>query len=167
MSLRGFFGRIVGQLEMFGLRFPVTHYHAWVANGVLLRGSRLTDDELLGLMAAGVRSIVNLCAENDDDLRRQFRLGLYPALRVEHFPVLDNTALTRKQIDYFLSWVSDKGNQPCYVHCEAGKGRTGVAVACYRISRGWSLSDALAEARSFGMTLPEQIKCVEQYAARA
>jgi protein tyrosine/serine phosphatase len=167
MSLAGAVGRFIGRLEMRGLRFPVRHYRAWVEPGVLMRGSRLTVAETEGLLALGIRSIVNLCAENDTDRERQERLQLYRrGLRVEHFDVLDNDVLTHAQIDFFLSWVNDPIDQPCYVHCEAGKGRTGVAVACFRLSRGWTLDAALVEARRYGMTLPEQIACVSAFVSR-
>lgn len=168
MSLAGTIGRFIGRLEMRGLRFPVRHYRAWVEPGILMRGSRLTEAETMELLQVeGIRSIVNLCAENDTDRTRQEKLQLQRlGLRVEHFDVRDNDVLTRAQIDFFLAWVADPINRPCYVHCEAGKGRTGVAVACYRISRGWSLTGALAEARVYGMTLPEQIACVSAFCSR-
>lgn len=39
----------------------------------------------------------------------------------------------------FLDFANDPAHQPTYVHCEAGKGRTGCAVACYRMAiQGWT-----------------------------
>ena len=43
--------------------------------------------------------------------------------------------------------------QPVFVHCQAGKDRTGLVVAVYRILvDGWSVDDAIAERKTFGAT---------------
>ena len=42
-----------------------------------------------------------------------------------------------------------KENEPVYVHCRHGKDRTGMAIALYRISNGWSPKKALKEAYMF------------------
>jgi len=166
MSLRGFFGRIVGRLESIGLPLPFEHYRAWVEPDRLMRGSKLTDAQRAGLLELGIRSIVNFCAENNDDQEWRARQEDQCPMRVERYPVLDFDVPTPQQLDSFLSWLDDPRNLPCYVHCRGGHGRTGVAVACYRISRGWDLEAALREAATFGMDLPEQIDAVKEFAAR-
>jgi hypothetical protein len=40
---------------------------------------------------------------------------------------------------------------PTYIHCKHGKDRTSMAVAMFRIYTGWSLNDALEEAKQFKM----------------
>ena len=37
-----------------------------------------------------------------------------------------------------------------YVHCEHGEDRTGLIVGCFRLSQGWSKSQAYAEMLAFG-----------------
>ena len=39
---------------------------------------------------------------------------------------------------------------PVLVHCHRGADRSGVVVACYRITKGWSADQALAEMRHYG-----------------
>ena len=52
------------------------------------------------------------------------------------------------------------------MHCNAGQGRTGVFVAAYRIRvQHWKLEDALTEAGQRGMTDPDQIAFLRDYAA--
>lgn len=153
----------IGFMEMMGLKYPVKHYQFQVSPG-LTRGSRLEsakiDEQMQQLKAQGFKGIVNLCAEADMDARPAAKAGLH-ALRL---PIIDNTAPTRAQMLEFLAFA--KANQPCFVHCEAGKGRTGVAVACYRMAvEGWPVEKAIAEAKSFGLSVPEQIDFLEQFGA--
>jgi protein tyrosine/serine phosphatase len=68
-------------------------------------------------------------------------------------------------METFLAFVRDTANQPVYVHCEAGKGRTGTACACYRIAVDhWSADQAIAEAKSYGLAMPNQIAFIKKFA---
>ncbi len=150
--------------------FPVQPYRAEVEPGALWRGSRLEAKQGASLLAppAGLRSVVSLNDEDDGgDAPILAKAGLTGALRLLHIRIVDYTAPTQAQIDRFLEWVGDPENQPCLVHCRAGKGRTGVMVACFRIDRGWSLERALAEAADYGMDRRTQIQAVKDFATRA
>jgi hypothetical protein len=51
-----------------------------------------------------------------------------------------------------------------YVHCEAGRARTGVAIACYRMAvLGWGSADALIEAVNFGCIVPGQQAFISEF----
>lgn len=145
--------KAVGYLELTGLRYPVKHYEAQVAPG-LWRGSRLENaQQFAALKDRGFRAIVDLTREGTKDA------SLAPAagLRTLNLPILDNDHPTLGQMKRFLDFVTSPENQPSYVHCEAGKGRTGVAVACYRMAvQGWPLEQALREAKGMGMAAPNQ-----------
>jgi predicted protein tyrosine phosphatase len=61
-------------------------------------------------------------------------------------PLIDNTAPSSAQMKAFLDFVTAPEHQPAFVHCDAGIGRTGVAVAVYRMAvQQWPLERALAE----------------------
>ena len=145
--------KAVGYLELTGLRYPVKHYELQVSPG-LFRGSRLeTAEQYASLRARGFRAIVDLTLEGTKDA------SLAPAagLRTLNIPTLDNDHPSLGQMKTFLDFVTAPENQPAYVHCEAGKGRTGVAVACYRMAvQGWTLAQALREAKGLGMAAPNQ-----------
>ena len=105
------------------------------------------------LRAHGFRAIVDLTLEGTKDA------ALAPAagLRTLNITTLDNDHPTLAQMKTFLDFVTAPQNAPAYVHCEAGEGRTGVAVACYRMAvQGWPLPQALREAKALGMAAPNQ-----------
>lgn len=151
----------IGFAEMLGLKYSVKPYQFQVSP-TLTRGSRLEDGQMEDLAARGFKGVVNLCAEKDLDSKAARKNGLNP-LRLK---IMDNTAPTRAQMLEFLQFAKDPANQPCYVHCEAGKGRTGVATACYRMAvEGWPADKAIAEAKSFGLSLSEQVDFLEEFGA--
>ena len=80
--------------------------------------------------------------------------------------ILDNAAPTSAQLVEFLDYVTNPAHQPAYVHCQQGKGRTGVAVAAYRMAvEGQSVEAALAEAQRFGTKLPNQLEAIRAFGA--
>jgi protein tyrosine phosphatase (PTP) superfamily phosphohydrolase (DUF442 family) len=147
----------IGFAEMFGLKYPVKAYNFKVSPE-LTRGARLDADGIAALKAQGFKGIVNLCAENDGDSAPAAKAGLASL----HLNIIDNTPPTNEQMKQFLDFAT--ANQPTYVHCEAGQGRTGCATACYRMAvEGWPADKAIAEAKQFGLKLPDQIEFLEQF----
>jgi len=144
-------GEEVGDVEDILHRpvYPITPYTAVVNPGHLVRGSWPSADALSALKAMGCQKIVNLCEERSQDAEVT-RAGLIPV----NIPIVDNTVPNAYQVGLFLA-VAASGMT--YVHCEAGKGRTGCMVAAYRVKvQGWSPKDALAEAERYGQGIPLQ-----------
>jgi protein tyrosine phosphatase (PTP) superfamily phosphohydrolase (DUF442 family) len=152
-------GEAVGIAELAGFRYSVKHYMAQVDGG-LYRGSRIEDaNGMAALKQMGIKGVVNLCLENNDDAPRAAAVGL----NALHLPILDNSPPTVAQMQQFVDFA--RANPPSYVHCEAGKGRTGTAVACYRIAvDGWTAEQAIDEAKSYGLSLINQIAFIRRFA---
>ena len=148
----------VGYAELLGFRYPVKAYHFKVSD-TLTRGSRLDEQGLADLAAQGFKGVVNLCKEYDDSDKVR-AAGLTPL----HVAIIDNTAPAVGQMKEFLDFAVDPATQQTYVHCEAGMGRTGVAVACYRMAvQRWDIEATLQDAEKFGLQLENQIEFLRHF----
>jgi protein-tyrosine phosphatase len=146
----------VGGSGMLGLRYPVTSHQRPVAPG-LTRGSRLQERDYAQLKSEGYKTIIDLTAEGTADSKH----GEVNGLKVVRIKVLDSWHPSNAQMTEFLDTVTRKENQPAYVHCQAGKGRTGVFVAGYRMAvQNRPLDQALEEARRLGVKMPNQLRFI-------
>lgn len=147
--IRSKLGRLVGILALFGLRYGVKHYIAEV-DSKLVRGSRISDAKTyLELDRMGVDTIVDLCVEGNLDKNAP------KCFNIHRIPVIDNSPPFMSQVEEFIRTVVSSNRT--FVHCEAGIGRTGTFVACYRISvHGWTAEQALEEAAKYGNMVQSQ-----------
>jgi protein-tyrosine phosphatase len=130
----------------------------------LIRGSRPTPEKLQRLYAGGCRATINLCREMDDGDEGAIRDADLPGpMDTKHIRITDNIPPTGDQVKELFDHLQSLVGQ-VYIHCEAGVGRTGVMVACYRMATGWTLPDALREARQFGCSVPDQVTFIEDQA---
>lgn len=175
--------RVLGEVENAGLgsygdletvpllrflaRYPVTPY-TYAVTPLLSRGERPSAAKLRDLAGQGYRLTVNLCAEvRGGDTALITSAGLDGTLRTVHLPVVDMHDPTLAQVVRLLDLLSAPGAPRAYVHCEAGRCRTGVMVACYRMAvMGWSEADAYAEAANFGCSVPQQRAFIQKFGAQ-
>ena len=87
------------------------------------------------------------------------------SLRSLHWiPITDGTPPEVNQVIEFLQVLAEPGASRTYLHCEAGKGRTGVMAACYRMAvMGWSSQDAQLEAVNFGCSTADQLGFIQDF----
>jgi hypothetical protein len=157
-------GRLIGDIELVDDCFyGVTSYRAQVSPG-LWRGARVDSvKEMIALRdvitANGGRKpvIIDLRAEGKGDADYATAAGL----REYRIRLADNVPVAMSDVKTFLELAHRPENQPVYVHCEAGKGRTGIMCAAYRMAvQGWSAEEAIAEAKEYGMGIPDQYNCI-------
>jgi protein tyrosine/serine phosphatase len=111
----------------------------------LWRGAQPTEDGFRQLQVRGVRTIVNLRASHDDE-KKMAGLGLrYYRLRSRQWNPETEDVVRAMKI------ILSPEYQPVFVHCQAGKDRTGLVVAVYRVLvDGWTVDDAIAERKAYG-----------------
>jgi protein tyrosine/serine phosphatase len=121
-------------------------------NERLYRGAQPQKGGLKRLAAMGIRTIVNLRGEDQNTLAEQQEakeLGLnYYAL-----PMGGLSRPTDKQVEQALAIINNPENGAVFVHCKHGADRTGVIIACYRMTReNHSAEQAKEEAEKHGMS---------------
>lgn len=93
------------------------------------------------------------------DLREDTRgnvEGLWSAdLRMQYIrkPLSDRKAPDPRVVEEcvaLLKRARGGDDPPLYVHCQGGRDRTGLVVACFRIQSAWSFEQVWKEMRSYG-----------------
>jgi tyrosine-protein phosphatase SIW14 len=112
------------------------------------RGAQPSGPGFASLAKIGIRTVIDLRGESSEDSAVQ-RAGM----RYVRQPWREFKAPTDAQITEVLALLNDSSGWPVFVHCRRGADRTGTAIACYRIAHDhWSNQQALAEAKTFGMS---------------
>ncbi len=146
--------------------YPVTRYTYQVSPAVS-RGERPNPQKLADLLGEHYGATVNLCDEiTGGDAPLIGQAGLAEELATYHIPIADMNPPKLAQVVTLLDLLTGPESVRTYVHCEAGKGRTGVMTACYRMAvMGWSAADALTEAKNFGCSVPMQQAFIQDFDA--
>jgi protein-tyrosine phosphatase len=133
----------------------------WVIPGLFLAGEypgrreeQETRKRIQGLIQAGIRSCIDLTkpGELEPSYREIFleELSLYDFEGdYYHFPIYDFGVPDTDQLVRTLDKIDESitDNQPVYVHCRAGIGRTGLVVGCYLARHGRTGNEALMAIR--------------------
>jgi protein tyrosine phosphatase (PTP) superfamily phosphohydrolase (DUF442 family) len=111
----------------------------------LWRGAQPTSEGFSNLKAKGVKTIVNLRYNHDD-------LPFLACTNLKYFWIKAHAWHPEEEdLIKFLKVLKDENNWPVFVHCAAGKDRTGYSVATYRIvEQNWPADDAIHEMFDFG-----------------
>ena len=118
------------------------------------RGAQPRNHDYQDLAAFGIRSVITLTSDDTDPNEKV--LVEKTGMRFYQIPLNSKIPPTPSELAEFLRIVSDRDNQPVYVHCAAGKHRTGVMTAAYRLSHyGWTAEKAynVMKQYKFGLAL--------------
>jgi tyrosine-protein phosphatase SIW14 len=115
----------------------------------LYRGGQPGQDGFEFLKTNGIKTVINLRGENDEEVIVK-KLGM----NYVHIPmsITPWSKIPDSAIDQYFKVLSDPANYPIFFHCRRGADRTGALAGFYRIAyQGWEPSKAYSEARSVGM----------------
>jgi protein tyrosine phosphatase (PTP) superfamily phosphohydrolase (DUF442 family) len=125
----------------------VPNFHK--VNDGLYRGGQPSHEGLESLAKLGIKTVVDLRVPVGPSDREKSLVESF-GMHYVHIPLHGGETPTQADIDRSFSILLDSSQWPVFVHCREGKDRTGMIVACYRISRdGWTNIRALAEAKSY------------------
>lgn len=126
------------------------------------------DVKLCGLIACGIRRVVNLMEANERSygglpfepyLERLHELAFDREVRVEclNLPIPDARAPLPAALQEILELI-ERGLReeiPTYLHCWGGHGRTGTVVACHLIQQGCTAQEAIDKVLALRAGLPK------------
>ena len=163
---------LYGSLEKVKLLHFLSHYpvkpYTYRVDDRLFRGSRPNQAKLATLVRDSYTATINLCAEMEGgDGPRIHKAGLAACLKDHWIPITDMTRPATADVTKYLGLLTEPEAGRFYLHCEAGKNRTGVMTACYRMAvMGWSPRDAQLEAENFGCAVPDQISFIQYFGGK-
>lgn len=120
----------------------------------LFRGAQPTDNGFGALAKMGVGIVVDLRGDSDNERERVTKLGM------QYVEIPSQCShMTDEGIAKFLTILRDNPDKKVFVHCKYGVDRTGMMVAAYRISQGWTAEESRREMESFGFSLKHRMVC--------
>jgi hypothetical protein len=139
----------------------------WVEAGRLLAGEYPGDfhpetarRRIEAFLSAGIRAFVDLTEPHEhipyepilaEQARRSNLMVAYRRYPIRDRGVPERGAMSQ-MLDEIERFIED--NDPVYLHCWGGVGRTGVAVGCFLIRRGLSAEEALQRVNGLYQTRP-------------
>ena len=120
-----------------------------LSNG-LFRGGQPDKKGFEFLKQKGVRTVVNLRTENDEEPIVK-KLGMnYVQIAIDD--PRPSSKIPAAAIAKYFEVVTNPDNYPIFFHCRRGADRTGAMAAFYRINnQGWDAKKAYSEARDIGL----------------
>jgi len=140
---------------------------ATVREGVLYRSAQPKPRHLETLVKDfGIKTLFIVRDVGGESVQNEIAEARRIGLRVIEAPVVSRQPVPPERIREFFDCLNDPANLPVLVHCSAGRHRTGVLCAAYRMERdGWSNDRAIEELLSFGFDVEPHRLLLDQVRA--
>lgn len=135
-------------------------------DAVVACGGATDTAALAGLKQDGFKSVINLrqATERGADIDVNRAKATEVGLKYVHIPFNAGSPET-KTVDDFLAAISDKTNQPVFIHC-ASANRVGAVWLVKRVLQdGWTIEKATEEAKLIGLSSAPLEQFALQYIA--
>lgn len=119
-----------------------------VVDARLFRSAQPSMDSFGYLRSRGIQSVLNL---RDDPLPGEKATALDHGMAYASLPLSGTKAPSAAKLREAMRLLESLP-KPCLVHCQFGCERTGVVVGAYRVGSGWTVAQAKAEAKGYGMS---------------
>jgi len=125
-------------------------------NANYYRGAQPKANDFADLKKLGIRTIIDLRKKRANPTKEK-TWARRAGMNYFNIPLSSKRPATGEQTEAFLKLVNDPALQPVFVHCRAGKHRTGGMTAVYRITRdSWTADKAFAEMKEYGFDSPSK-----------
>jgi uncharacterized protein (TIGR01244 family) len=122
-------------------------------DAVIACGGATETSALPALKQDGFTSVVNLRVANEPGANVEENKAEAEKVRLKYFHLpFQANAPDPTLVDRFLSTVSDKANQPVYIHCGSANRVSAVWMIKRVLQDGWPTEKALTEAKAIGLT---------------
>lgn len=112
----------------------------------LFRGSQPTQEDYKALQEFGINTVIDLRKDAEDYSKSAVEST---GMKYVNIPMTGWTTRDESVMD-FLKVMNDPANGKVYVHCAAGKHRTGLVGAIYRLENyGWDYDTAYKEMKNY------------------
>ncbi len=112
------------------------------------RGAQPENRDYEDLAALGIMTVISLTSQDSDPGEKA--LVEKADMKYYQIPMDSHIPPTPAELAEFLEIVNDPASQPVFVHCAAGKHRTGVMTAIYRLTQhGWTADQAYKEMKQY------------------
>lgn len=116
----------------------------------LYRGAQPEKEDYASLAALGVNTIVDL---RNDPTDYEKAGAEAVGIKYVNIPMSGWKYASDQDVEKFMSIMNDPESGVVYVHCKAGKHRTGLVGAVYRFNKyGWNYDQAYKEMKKFNYT---------------
>ena len=129
-------------------------------------GGATESSAMPALRKEGFVSVINLrlATEKGVNIDESRAAAQAAGMKYIHVP-FDTAKPDVKLVDTFLAAVSDKANQPVYIHCGSAN-RVGAVWMIKRVLQdGWAVDKAQTEAEAIGLTNPQLKAFANDYIA--
>lgn len=138
---------------------------AEVEPGVLYRSAQPTGRQLRHVIDRyGIKTVVIARDGDSERIIDEKKAAAEAGIKVVQLPIVSGEEIGTAEFDTFRATMDDPANRPVLVHCAAGRHRTGLLCAMYRIrGQGWDAAKARQEMLSFGFEQERHKELLDQF----